>query len=989
MNKYLDLRNTNHILLKFCLFLAFLNPCSKCLMAQNKNIIAGEYILQFDKQTDVTKILGENQIALKGEHVPYKHQQLMQEPMNLWLVKFVDVSVIPEIFFNQWVSEKIIKSIQPNRWLKERTIPNDPEFPKQWQYINDGSEGGLAGADLDIEKAWDITTGGTTTDGDTIVICIIDSGINGNHEDFQDNLWVNKYEIPGNGIDDDMNGYIDDYLGWNIEFDNDIVYNNSNHGSAVAGIVGAKGNNGVGVTGINWNIKMMIVDYERPTEANAIASYAYPYIMRKKYNESNGTQGAFVVATNASWGLDKTKAEEAPLWCGLFDLLGEVGILNCGATINENINVDDAGDLPTTCESEYLVSVTNMNRADNKVNAAGYGKRSIDLGAYGQSTYTTNSSGYGAFGGTSAATPHVAGTIGLMYATDCNILSGIAKTNPANAALIVKDMLLLGISENNSLNEITTSGGRLNTFNAVANVNSLCTNKSLPSGITFSSKGNNINVNWVTNQGLCKVKIRYRKNGTNEWTVKTDITSGFLIDSLEYCTEYEMQLGSDCASLTGAFGYSKYVTTTRCCNKPENVTAEYLNNTISIEWEEPEYYNQFQIEYKNFNGEWISENTDMTFFSINNIPECNLYIFRLKTICTDFDAVSIFSAPLSFSSDCGFCTETEYCTITGVLSNQEWIESVSIGQQEIRTGRDLTGYGYYPGTELFIMKAGTSDSIRITPGYSGSPFNEFYKMYIDFDQNGIWDDNELVFSNSESTRLPVSGFIHVPSTALPGITRMRVIMSYENFSGGCSDPKFEFGEAEDYCIKITKEPCAAPVSIDKIAITYDTIKLKLNTSEGIFDSLIFQYKKPSDSQVSSVTFSTKDFYLTGLDSCAVYLYDVSTYCDGTAQSIVLSDSLKTACRTSTNNDNKDTKIFKIFPNPFTDRIHIQFYNKPVSVKEINLTNAHYQVLYTYRNPLNIDDKGINLEMPSTLPTGLYILKIKVDDQIYFHKLIRY
>src|SRR5690606_27888318 len=143
-------------------------------------------------------------------------------------------------------------------------------------------------------------------DGDTIVVAIIDDGINPNHPDIQGNLWNNRHEIAGNGIDDDLNGYVDDVLGWNTYSTpmNDNITGGSwggGHGTPVAGIVGAKGDNNVGVAGVNWNVKLMII-VGGGDQADALTAYGYVLASRKQYNETNGEKGAFIVSTNASWG---------------------------------------------------------------------------------------------------------------------------------------------------------------------------------------------------------------------------------------------------------------------------------------------------------------------------------------------------------------------------------------------------------------------------------------------------------------------------------------------------------------------------------------------------------------------------------------------------------------------------------------------------------------------------------------------------------------
>ncbi len=125
--------------------------------------------------------------------------------------------------------------------------------------------------------------------------------------------------------------------------------------------------------------------------------------MRNMYNTSNGTQGAFVVATNASWGIDQGNPANYPVWCAYYDDLGSVGILNCGATANAQFDIDVVGDMPTGCSSDYMVSVTATNNQDVRTFSA-FGATTIDLGAPGENVFMTAAgNSYGASSGTSFA----------------------------------------------------------------------------------------------------------------------------------------------------------------------------------------------------------------------------------------------------------------------------------------------------------------------------------------------------------------------------------------------------------------------------------------------------------------------------------------------------------------------------------------------------------------------------------------------------------
>jgi len=395
--------------------------------------------------------------------------------MNIWLIGHTVLLPQEEILMALYRLPEV-EIVQYNHVIQKRTNtkqPNDTYYSLQWQYANGGGNGGVVGADISAELAWYITTGGVTPNGDTIVVAIVDDGMDTTMPDMRPNWWKNKLEVPNNSIDDDGNGYIDDYRGWNSYDGNDRMYNTLSwdaggwHGSAVAGIIGAKGDDNYGVAGVNWNVKLMIIA-GGGDEAEAIAAYEYALDNRKLYDATSGAKGAYVVATNASWGVDQLFYTDAPLWCSYYDSLGKAGILNAGATANENWNIEVQGDMPTSCPSDYLIAVTNTKRDDVKETYAGYGAVSIDLGAPGEDAYTVDAySDFDAFGGTSGATPHVTGAIALLFSVPNLEFANYAAMYPDSAALWAKRFILEGVDSNASLANKSVTGGRLNLFGAI------------------------------------------------------------------------------------------------------------------------------------------------------------------------------------------------------------------------------------------------------------------------------------------------------------------------------------------------------------------------------------------------------------------------------------------------------------------------------------------------------------------------------------------
>lgn len=412
--------------------------------------VENELIIWLEQGVDASAFAAQANVGIEPK-------RLLSKRLNIWLFEINDSKEPREAKMHRLNNNPDVRVVQNNHTniVMRELIPDDPSYHHQW-----------APAKMSLPQAWEeYTTGGLTATGDTIVVAVVDGGAYLSHEDL--NFWKNNHEIPNNGLDDDNNGYVDDYDGWNAQNHNGTIADN-NHGTHVSGIIGAIGNNGKGVCGVNWNVKIMPVCGSSSYESVVVEAYSYVHEMRARYNETNGEEGAFIVASNSSFGVDYGHPEDYPIWCSMYDEMGSVGIMSCVAGPNMNVNVDNVGDIPSTCPGNYLIGITNTTSADVKNSGAGYGIENIDIGAPGTGIYSTvPNNGYGSLSGTSMATPQVSGTIALMYAATTEEMMLSCKNDPSGFCLTVRESLLDGADHLTSLDDLVADSRRLNAYGAI------------------------------------------------------------------------------------------------------------------------------------------------------------------------------------------------------------------------------------------------------------------------------------------------------------------------------------------------------------------------------------------------------------------------------------------------------------------------------------------------------------------------------------------
>jgi len=767
--------------------------------------------------------------------IKFKTTTCISIPMNVYVLTFEDSENITDIL-KLLKSEPKVTTAQFNHYVQDReTIPNDPLLvANQWHLKNTGQTGGTVDADIDATEAWDISTGGTTTHDDTIVVCILEgSGVDIYHEDIVGNVWHNYAEIPDNGIDDDNNGYIDDVDGWNITSLDDAVGAGC-HGTRVAGMIGAVGNNSIGISGVNQTVKMMVIKGQSASnEASVIAAYTYPLIMRKLYNQTNGQQGAFVVVTNASWGINGGNPDSSPLWCALYDTLDQAGIINIGATSNSNVNVDVIGDLPTTCPSDYLIGVTMTNSNDVR-GGSGYGPIHIDLAAPGSNVYLSKPGNiYGTTSGTSFATPCVAGSVALLYSTPCADFINFSKAYPDSAALKIKSLILDNVDAITNLSTEVLSGGRLNINNSMLDLLNSCNSNTCiaPYNVTFSNLTDSvIDIQW---EGFSFDYQVYLQEGNQPLVeIGASGVNSLHFDTLTPCTNYKLYVKAVCGAQVSDLSYPIFFKTDGCCDNPELALSAATETSLTIDWINVLYASDYSLRYRAVGTtSWTEELNATSGTELTPLDLCTEYEFQIKTTCTD-STHGFSDSQLFTTKGCGSCYDLTYCEVSGTNSATEWIDIVQIGVSTSTTGNNN---GWYTSTDVdFSFLPNSNQNITITPGYTGSQYTENFSVWIDFDQNGTFDltDKAINLLTNNGT---VMGMMTIPTSAIHGVTKMRIGMVATSSGTPTECPTATvYGEYEDYCVYIGPEAGISESNLDfKIYPNPATSFLQIETSMDI------------------------------------------------------------------------------------------------------------------------------------------------------------
>jgi subtilisin family serine protease len=333
-----------------------------------------------------------------------------------------------------------VEYAEPDYVVHADRIPDDPRLAEQWVVRNTGQTGGTPGDDLDTLRAWNVTTGSRD-----VIVAVIDSGIDASHPDLRDNLYVNPGEIPGNGIDDDGNGLVDDVSGWDFANADNDPFDDLFHGTHVSGIIGAVGDNGLGVAGMAWHVRILPCKFLNSDglglSSNAIRAIDYATLMGARVLNNSWGGGALSVAMKDT-----------------IDAAGSGGVVFVVSAGNDGEDFAVRPQYPAAYTLPNVVAVAATDENDGLAAFSNFGAATVLLGAPGVHILSTLPGGqYGKLSGTSMSAPIVSGALALLLSAE-----------PDLDLAAIRARLTAAVKPVPALEGKTITGGRLDVFRLLA-----------------------------------------------------------------------------------------------------------------------------------------------------------------------------------------------------------------------------------------------------------------------------------------------------------------------------------------------------------------------------------------------------------------------------------------------------------------------------------------------------------------------------------------
>jgi probable HAF family extracellular repeat protein len=614
--------------------------------------------------------------------------------LRLQLVEIQSGKRVKEEIDEYKKNDKDIEYVEPDSFVYTQVLPNDTRFQdgSLWGLHNTGQNSGLADADIDAPEGWDTRKSASNT-----IVAVIDTGIRYTHQDLAANMWKNPGEIAGNNIDDDANGYIDDVYGINTINNTGNPMDDNQHGTHVAGTIGAVGNNGIGVTGVAWNVKLMACKFinEGGSGSTYDAARCIDYAVSK---------GAKILSN--SWG----GSEYSQTLYNAINAAKQKDVIFVAAAGNNAFNTDQGVFYPASYELDNVISVAATTRTDELASFSNYGISSVDIAAPGTETLSTghlSDSDYITLQGTSMATPHVSGALALLR-----------EQFPSESYLQLINRLYNSADKKDGLTGKCLTGGRLNLAKALTSTSNRPINDSFLTASTYPVGSCNVaGLNILATKESGEPNHAGNTGGKSLWWKWTSPISGQVTVTTigsNINTLLGVYTGSSVSSLTTiasndddpAGGVTSYTTFTAIAGSSYYVAVDGKNGTegrirLTVKSEVPK---------KSYSVVDIAEYFPSGSVYVNDINDYGQAVGNVYRSITQPDGSSLYDQRAFIWSEAGGITEF---SITGA----QWLSAEAINNRGEVVGWYTNANGY---DRAFLWKNGTLTELGTLSGDNSS-----------------------------------------------------------------------------------------------------------------------------------------------------------------------------------------------------------------------------------------------------------------------------
>jgi GEVED domain len=497
---------------------------------------------------------------------------------------------------------------------------------------------------------------------------------------------------------------------------------------------------------------------------------------------------------------------------------------------------------------------------------------------------------------------------------------------------------------------------------------------------------------WQQSDTVTSVTIRViRVSDTTDTDVVLDAVSPWLIDGLMKCELYRVEIMSFCGDSLSDFTDPVIFETDGCCRIPSGFQSSLVSDTFAtFIWDDVIQADSFAVRYKLTDQKeedaWIRVFTSETSLTLEDLDSCSAYDVQLKSLCHQ-ESTEYSASYLLQTLGCGVCTSLEYCVTGGIDATSSWIDSIAFANFSMKSGSN-DGYFAYT-TEQTALERGRTYDFFVVPGFAGGTCREYIRVWMDLDQDGSFNDStELLLDTVDLSGLGVGSSVRFDDALPRGITRLRIAMKPMTESDTIPPDAcgvFNFGEVEDYCIRID-EPCPPAENVDTVFVTTTSATFTWDSDTTAF-GYIYSVNIAGEPGGEPMITGDTMVELTGLEECTEYEFKIISVCDQETDSLIF--EFKTRCETAVEDLAPLVRNMKIFPNPFSSQFHLELEAVEALQGYIQLSSITGQILHSEQLDVFAGERIVrDFDALQEAAPGIYILVIQTDNKLLARKLIK-